>query len=327
MTHKKWSEKEIAFLVNHYNNYTNQEIANILDRTVGSIERKAGTLKLFKSQDTINNGKLRKKDLINFIKDNYENMTAQEIADIFNENVNNVRRIISYHGLQKSETCYGATSTRTVWTQEEEQFLNDNYQMLTQEQMSTVLHKTLKSIQKKMSYMGLKKKDRGITYTSKEVKFLIDNYNNYPLKELATLMNKTVSSIQYNARKHNLIKEIVPTRPEKDVMLILDRYNIPYDFQFNIRGFIADFRIGNKIIEVQGDYWHCNPKIYSEPINETQKNKIKIDKIKYNVYKELGYEVLYLWEYDIVNDINHCIEKILNFVAVLGQVSQETQDD
>ena len=327
MTYQKWSKKEISFLVNHYNDYTNQQIADKLNRTVGSIERKAGSLKLFKSEVAIKNGKLQKSDLLSFIKENYQNMTAQEIADIFNENVNNVRRLISYHGLQKSDTRYGVTSSRTIWTEQEEQFLNDNYQMLTQEQMSTVLHKTLKSIQKKMSYMGLKKKDKGASYTPKEIKFLIDNYNNYPLKELATLMNKSVSSIQYNARKHNLIKEIIPTRPEKDVMLILDRYNISYEFQFNVRGFIADFKIGNKIIEVQGDYWHCNPRFYSEPINETQRNKVKIDKIKYNVYEELGYEILYLWEYDIVNNIDDCIEKILNFVAVHGQGSQKAMDD
>jgi len=310
----RWTKEDTAFLINHYNDYTNPQLANKLNRTRGSIEIKAKSLNLFKSEKAIKDSKMSKQKMIDFAKDNYKNMTAQEIADKFNEDVNNVRRLLNYHGLYKTDTHYGVVVSRTIWTKEEKQFLIDNYQILTQQQLSTVLHKTLKSIQKKMSYMGLKKREKGSTYTLSEEQFLIDNYNNYPIQKLAILMNKSINSIDYNARKNGLIKDIVPTRPEKDIMLILDEHNISYEFQSNVRGFIPDFKIGNNIIEVQGDYWHCNPRIYPEPINETQKNKIRIDKVKHSVYKELGYEVLYLWEYDIVNDIDDCIKKILNLL-------------
>ena len=54
----------------------------------------------------------------------------------------------------------------------------------------------------------------------------------------------------------------------------------------------------NLVIECDGDYWHANPSIYSNP-NDKQLKQIEKDKIRTEELKEKGYNVLRLWESDI----------------------------
>lgn len=77
-----------------------------------------------------------------------------------------------------------------------------------------------------------------------------------------------------------------------------------YYRQFYVRGIKAlfDFKIKGKniLIEVDGDYWHCNPNSkFSEPIYETQKGNLIQDKIKEKWCLDNGYKLLRFWESDI----------------------------
>jgi hypothetical protein len=61
----------------------------------------------------------------------------------------------------------------------------------------------------------------------------------------------------------------------------------------------------NYIIEIYGDYWHCNPKYWPEDkINKTLKMTAKQrwdkDKIRENRLIEKGYNMICLWESDIL---------------------------
>lgn len=74
---------------------------------------------------------------------------------------------------------------------------------------------------------------------------------------------------------------------------------------------MCDFKINNIIIEVQGDYWHGNPKLYDEnSLNELQKNMIQRDICKKNELKNIGYETVYIWEYDLIHDYEKCKLKL-----------------
>lgn len=60
----------------------------------------------------------------------------------------------------------------------------------------------------------------------------------------------------------------------------------------------------NKIIEVYGDWWHCNPKIYKEEyyhskVHKTAKQIWKKDKIRENLIKNNGYNLEIIWECDV----------------------------
>lgn len=69
----------------------------------------------------------------------------------------------------------------------------------------------------------------------------------------------------------------------------------------------------NIIIEYYGDYWHANPKKYSENQivhhNLTAKRIWDIDKERINRLEKLGYWVYIIWEGDFISNKNDIINK------------------
>lgn len=58
------------------------------------------------------------------------------------------------------------------------------------------------------------------------------------------------------------------------------------------------------IIEIFGDYWHCNPQKYEatyfhEKLNRTASEQWKIDADRIRYFKHLGYAVVVIWESEI----------------------------
>jgi G:T-mismatch repair DNA endonuclease (very short patch repair protein) len=76
------------------------------------------------------------------------------------------------------------------------------------------------------------------------------------------------------------------------------KYNKVYDKRYQY-----DFTINeNILIEVQGNFWHANPKYYGDglkPLNDIQKEKTKRDKEKYNWAITNGFSIYYIWEDEI----------------------------
>jgi very-short-patch-repair endonuclease len=64
----------------------------------------------------------------------------------------------------------------------------------------------------------------------------------------------------------------------------------------------------NTLIEVDGDFWHCNPKIYPEAIYESQKKNLLRDHEKNTWAVDNGYSIIRFWEYDINHNKEHVIE-------------------
>lgn len=104
------------------------------------------------------------------------------------------------------------------------------------------------------------------------------------------------------------------TKIEKIVQQLLLNHGFNFKQQFRIyfngRKFKQyDFYLPEKklLIEVDGDYWHGNPKIYKQ-LNETQKLNKKNDFLKENLAKERQISLLRYWESDILKE---GFEKIL----------------
>ena len=89
------------------------------------------------------------------------------------------------------------------------------------------------------------------------------------------------------------------TRPHLRVMSALDEMEIKYTEEAVISCYSVDFLVGNVCIEVNGDYWHCNPDFWPSPATKSQKVNVYRDKIKYAYLTENGYDVLILWENEI----------------------------
>lgn len=96
---------------------------------------------------------------------------------------------------------------------------------------------------------------------------------------------------------------------EKAIQNLLTDMNIGFTTHFFIDNLSYDIKINDskKIIEVQGDYWHANPKKFKEADLIANKKLGTVsareiwekDATKKGVAENSGYSVLYIWESDI----------------------------
>jgi G:T-mismatch repair DNA endonuclease (very short patch repair protein) len=171
--------------------------------------------------------------------------------------------------------------------------------------------------------------ENGITLRSrKEVTSLIKNkINEYQFKKGQTPHNKGIKNLKesikkgktyeeiYGTDKYKKIKfkikearkkQIVPFKDSKIEIKIQDfltELNIPFlthQYMEIEHGYQCDILVPslNLIIEIDGDYWHCNPLLFNKP-NEWQLKQIEEDNIRNKELIQEGFKVLRLWEYDI----------------------------
>lgn len=90
-------------------------------------------------------------------------------------------------------------------------------------------------------------------------------------------------------------------------------------FKFERKWYMADYFIpdNNLIIECNGDYWHASPKRYVET-DVIHSGKLAKEFWEYDLKKQLdftsnGYKYLILWESEIYDKIDYCVQQINNF--------------
>lgn len=114
--------------------------------------------------------------------------------------------------------------------------------------------------------------------------------------------NKMIINSHIRKYKKTSIEKIVEKSLQESGINI--KYNFILDNKFQFDFFLKE---KNLIIETHGDYWHANPLYYSDEdnnkkkLNENQKYKIDLDKIKFDYLSKRGYNIIYLWETDIKN--------------------------
>lgn len=118
-------------------------------------------------------------------------------------------------------------------------------------------------------------------------------------------------------RAAKILKNNQPTTntlPQIIVNDILNQKEIKYENEKNFKYYSVDNYLieHDLIIEVMGDYWHCNPTIYSiDKSNNMQKKRIPKDKAKNTyLYNRHKIKVLYWWEHDIYHNSNICSQLI-----------------
>jgi DNA mismatch endonuclease (patch repair protein) len=104
--------------------------------------------------------------------------------------------------------------------------------------------------------------------------------------------------MSYKPRKRFRKRKYSDTGIEKKTAAALNKLGIEYRKQEWI-GRIApvDFYVPDSdlIIEADGCYWHGCPTHFPN----RNKRKQAVDKIRNNVYTQLGFKVLRIWEHDI----------------------------
>lgn len=113
------------------------------------------------------------------------------------------------------------------------------------------------------------------------------------------------------------------TKPQIIINNILDDNKIIYEREYDLTYFCLDnFLVESKLmIEVMGDYWHSNPIKYGNSKSDLQKKIMRKDKAKHTyVNKYYNTEILYLWEYDILNNRELCEKLILEYIEKNGKL-------
>jgi hypothetical protein len=116
------------------------------------------------------------------------------------------------------------------------------------------------------------------------------------------------------------------TKIHKKVVDFLRENDIDCETEYDIDGncsFFYDIKIvgTNKLIEVNGDYWHCNPKFYKENDiikfpgrGETLVSEVWVrDKLKENFAIKNNFSIFVVWSDDLNNNENYTLEKLLKY--------------
>lgn len=152
-----------------------------------------------------------------------------------------------------------------------------------------------------------------------------DTYGVNNVRQTTMVKDKITKTMldRYGVRriaKFSKFHKHTPNRLEARVSSALTHLDISHTFSHYIKRRQFDFLItGTKIlIEVQGDFWHANPKYYSSHDNikffgsiKTAQSIWNLDAIKKQIAESYGYTVIYLWESDINNMNDDELEKWL----------------
>lgn len=106
------------------------------------------------------------------------------------------------------------------------------------------------------------------------------------------------------------------TKPELKMKEILNELNISFEHQFRLGNRLFDFHILNTniLVEVDGDYFHGNLKIFSK-LNKMQKINKQRDIVKDQIAKESNFVLLRFWESDILKNTKEVKKELKNFIG------------
>lgn len=102
---------------------------------------------------------------------------------------------------------------------------------------------------------------------------------------------------------------------------LLKSLDIEYINEYVLGKYSIDNWLINKdniAIEVMGGFWHCDNRIYKEIQYELQLTNIYNDKSKNSYLKNKDIKVLYLWEDDILTNLQLCKILILEYIKNNG---------
>lgn len=150
----------------------------------------------------------------------------------------------------------------------------------------------------------------GKSHSEKTRKILSDKNKVYALNPIVKEKQRLAAINRMKSGKYKM------TVPEKIMKKLLVELDVEHHYNYVLhKKYQYDFRLPNSniLIEVHGDYWHCNPKFYPNgAISDRQKFKIQRDSEKLKYAVDNGYRIMYFWEYDLKNNINQIKERILH---------------
>lgn len=177
--------------------------------------------------------------------------------------------------------------------------------------IAKALGKTHKQVINKANKLKLKidKKTARMIVHSKASEYMYKNnpmFNDKVKRKVKKFWSDNPEKYQEQMKKlftgHSKLRKDKPTKLEKKLYNILGAIGVPFDKQAIIKPkFIVDAKIGNLIIEADGDWWHGHKRL--EPLNERQIKQQVRDKSRNKYLTTCGYKVERIWESDMSYDV------------------------
>ena len=149
----------------------------------------------------------------------------------------------------------------------------------------------------------------------------------YIMKEdTLTQIKNEVEITKLNIEKNNTmlkrIKELEKNRYVREYLSLVGLSNTKQKFITDTehnKHYAFDFEYNNKLIEFNGDYWHCNPKqckedFYNKSKLLTAKEIWENDKLKIQCAQKNGYDVLVIWESEYNENPHNTLRKCIKFL-------------
>lgn len=195
-----------------------------------------------------------------------------------------------------------------IWTKEKLDYLKNNYGYLPLEAIANYFDVSTSAIIATAKRYNIKSARK---WNDKELKIVNDNINDidFLLKTLKKSPSAIANQIKRLALKDT--KYDYNTSPEEICKDILNELGLEYKREVPVNSFRLDFLVNNLDLEVQGTYYHCDPRFYlNGATNKTQNYMISKDKHRTDYLKSQGYDVLYVWEHDLYVNRNYIKELI-----------------
>ena len=304
-THK-WTEQEIQYLKNNYHLLTPKQIANSLNLPVRKVVCRASELK-------ITNRKWSELQ-INFLKENYSYGKWDVLIDYLGKKKSAIIAMARKLNLSK------LNRKNFPWSDEQIKILKQYYPTCNNKWLSTLLGKSIKAICTMSIKYNLYKQDlqKNIDYklwTKEEEDWLKENSFKKTIYELSSTLGRSIPALYHKIEIFNL----TTLSPESSLEIlfkeILDSLNISYLREVSLDNYRIDFVVNNIPIEINGGYWHYDPRIYNKPKNEKQKYYILRDELKIAKMLITYNNYAIFWEKDLLECPNLMKQKL---IAVLN---------
>jgi G:T-mismatch repair DNA endonuclease (very short patch repair protein) len=323
------TQDQKEYVINNYQNKTAKQIASDLGVNQRKIECFCRTQHLRKIKNREEHP-IWTDEQLQFLKDNYNIYSRNALSKLLNQTPNNVRVKLLELGLTNKKwskflrndgkILYGNSNSGKLKHDDEKivSFIRDNINHISMKKIEEQTGYTYSKIRRICDRYNIDRSHSNIHdtvgFSEEECKIIVDNYGQIPLNELQKLLPRwSIKSIAKKAIRLHL-KDHYMTYPERLLENIFNKNNIHFtkfvrEYYTKKNFYEIDFVYNNYAIEVQGDYWHGNPNVYKN-LNDLQKKMQNRDNNKKIFLESIGYKVVYIWEYDLINNFDICEQKI-----------------
>jgi predicted transcriptional regulator len=186
---RNYTQEELEYIKENYNKMTVKEIAEKLNKSVGSISnatRKMGLIKQLHKPWTLYE--------IEYLKNNYIQKTSEEIGEYLNRSTQSVNAERDRLGLIRNEP----------WTSEDIDYLINNFESMSHAEIGHALNRTEQADRAKCFDLNLFKKE--LPWSDYEINFIKDYYMEMKTSDISKILNRTNSAIELKASRMGLKK-------------------------------------------------------------------------------------------------------------------------